>query len=61
MPAFIAQFNARIGMPKTLSEMGVPRQVLPAIAKAAMLDHTHATNVRLATEADYARMLEAAF
>ncbi|MGL4497402.1 MAG: hypothetical protein ACRCUX_16445 [Beijerinckiaceae bacterium] len=48
-------------MPKTLSEMGVPRQVLPAIAKAAMLDHTHATNARLATEADYARMLEAAF
>ncbi|MGL4495689.1 MAG: iron-containing alcohol dehydrogenase [Beijerinckiaceae bacterium] len=61
VPAFIAQFNARIGMPKTLSEMGVPRQVLPAIAKAAMLDHTHATNARLATEADYARMLEAAF
>ena len=57
---FIVGFNQRIGMPMTLSEMGVPRQVLPAIAKAALLDHTHATNARVATEDDYRAILEAA-
>jgi hypothetical protein len=58
---FIEGFNAQIGMPKRLSELGVPRQVLPAVAKAALLDHTHATNARVATEEDYRRMLEAVF
>jgi len=58
---FIARFNSRIGMPSRLSEMGLPSQVLPAIAKAALLDHTHATNARAATERDYLNILEAAY
>jgi alcohol dehydrogenase class IV len=30
---------------------------LPEVAKAALLDHTHATNARPVTEADYLAML----
>jgi alcohol dehydrogenase class IV len=59
--AFIEGFNASLGLPAKLSEMGVPRQVLPSIAKAALGDHTHATNARVATEDDYRAILEAAF
>ncbi|MHB2167917.1 iron-containing alcohol dehydrogenase [Alsobacter sp. R-9] len=54
----VARFSAGLGLPATLSAMGVPRQVLPAIADAALLDHTHATNARTATREDYLRMLE---
>ena len=61
VPDFIAKFSASLGMPLTLSAMGVPRQVLPAIAKAALLDHAHLTNARTAREEDYAAILDAAF
>ena len=57
----VARFSAGLGLPATLSQMGVPRQVLPAIADAALLDHTHATNARPATREDYLAMLEAVF
>jgi alcohol dehydrogenase class IV len=57
--AFIEGFNRDLGLPPRLADLGVPRQVLPAIAKAALLDHTHATNARTATEADYQAILEA--
>jgi len=56
--AAIAALNARIGLPAGLGAMGTPRDVLPAIAAAALKDHCHATNPRAATEADYLRMLE---
>ena len=52
------RFSASLGLPTRLSEMGVPKQVIPAIAKAATADHTHATNARPASEEDYLRILE---
>jgi alcohol dehydrogenase class IV len=57
----VARFSAGLGLPASLSQMGVPRQVLPAIADAALLDHTHATNARPATREDYLAMLEAVY
>lgn len=57
----VARFSAGLRLPATLSQMGVPRQVLPAIADAALLDHTHATNARPATREDYLAMLEEVF
>jgi 4-hydroxybutyrate dehydrogenase len=51
----------RLKLPLTLSEMGAPSQVLPSIAAAAMKDHCHATNARMASEAEYLGILKAAF
>lgn len=51
----------RLKLPLTLSEMGAPSQVMPSIAAAAMLDHCHPTNARIATEEEYLALLRAAF
>lgn len=58
---WIAALVARLGMPGSLSAMGVPRAVVPAIAEAAVQDHSSASNPRAATAADYEAMLEASF
>ena len=58
---WIAALVARLGMPGSLSAMGVPRDALPAIAEAAVQDHSSATNPRPATAQDYARILEESF
>lgn len=57
----IALLNARLGMPRGLGAMGVPREVLVDIAVAAMKDHCHATNPRVATVDDYLQMLEVSY
>lgn len=57
----IARLNDRLGMPPGLGAMGVPREVLLDIAAAAMKDHCHATNPRVATVDDYLQMLEASY
>ncbi len=54
----IAALNQRLGMPSGLRSMGVTEEMLPAIAADAMKDHCHATNPRLATEADYLALLK---
>jgi alcohol dehydrogenase class IV len=58
---WVAALVARLGMPGSLSAMGVPRDVIPAIAEAAVRDHSSATNPRPATAADYARMMQESF
>jgi alcohol dehydrogenase class IV len=57
----IAALNHRIGLPGGLGEMGVPREVLPTIAEAALHDHCHATNPRKATAQDYLAILEESY
>ncbi|SLN35437.1 iron-containing alcohol dehydrogenase [Oceanibacterium hippocampi] len=49
----IAALNARLGLPANLAEMGVPRQVIPAMAVLAEQDHTNQTNPRPAKAEDY--------
>lgn len=61
LAAWIAELVARIGLPANLTQMGVPRSVVPAISEAAVKDHSTASNPRPATAADYAAMLEASF
>jgi 4-hydroxybutyrate dehydrogenase len=61
LATFIEDLNERIGMPKTLGAMGVPSQVIPAMAKAALADHSTATNPRPLTEGDLAGLLEEVF
>lgn len=61
LAAWIAALVARLDMPASLSQMGLPRDVIPAIAEAAVKDHSTASNPRPATAADFARILEESF
>lgn len=61
LAAWIAGYVQRLGLPGSLSQMQVPRSVIPAIAEAAVKDHSTASNPRPANAADYAAMLEASF
>jgi len=56
----VAGLNARLGLPATLRAMGVPEQVMPAMAEAATRDHCNPTNPRAASKDDYLAMLRAA-
>ena len=48
----VAALNRRIGMPDGLAAMGVTPQMMADIALAALQDHCHATNPRLASADD---------
>ncbi len=61
LAVWIAELTARLGMPKNLTEMKVPREVVGAISEAAVKDHSTASNPRAANATDYAAMLEASF
>ncbi len=54
---FIADWNARSGIPAGLRAMGVTDGMLGKIADAATRDHCHATNARQCTMADYLGIL----
>lgn len=57
LAAFIEDLNARIGLPRTLGEMGVPAAVIPEMAAKAERDHCTATNPRPIAAADYAAIM----
>ncbi|WP_332303907.1 iron-containing alcohol dehydrogenase [Rhizobium sp. GR12] len=50
-----------IGLPTSLSEIGVTRDLFERIIIGALADHSHKTNPRDATSDDYTTMLEASF
>jgi len=58
LAAFVEDLNARIGLPGSLREMGVPASSIPEMARKAERDHSTATNPRPITAADYAALLE---
>ncbi|OYU49099.1 MAG: 4-hydroxybutyrate dehydrogenase [Rhizobiales bacterium PAR1] len=58
---FIEALNARIGMPKSLGEMGVKREWFARIAELSLEDHCTKTNAKTPTAADYHAILEAAY
>lgn len=49
---------ASLGLPVGLGELGVQRDLYPRIIERALHDHTHKTNPREASAADYERMLD---
>lgn len=55
---FIHDFTAGLGLPTTLSAMGVRREWIEEAARFAEADHTTATNARKANAADYRILLE---
>ncbi|SAK60302.1 iron-containing alcohol dehydrogenase [Caballeronia temeraria] len=57
----IREMTNRLGLPTTLSGVGVTRDMFPDIVKGALKDHSHKTNPRDASASDYHAMLEASF
>jgi alcohol dehydrogenase class IV len=55
--AVIADLNRRLGLPSGLGEMGVTDAMMEEVSRAALKDHCHATNPRIATEAEYLQIL----
>ena len=59
---FLSQLSRDCGVPQKLSELNIPRDAIPAMAKAAMLvTRLLKNNLRPLTEADAARIYEAAY
>jgi 4-hydroxybutyrate dehydrogenase len=54
---WVANLNARLGLPQGLAAMGVPPDVLPRIAEHAERDPATETNARPVTRSDYEEML----
>lgn len=57
----IYTMTASLGLPTTLSAVGVTESMFPTIIQRALKDHSHKTNPRDASEDDYRAMLTAAF
>lgn len=53
----IAALNAELGIPSGLAEMGVTEVMMEAVSHAALGDHCHLTNPRLASRQDYLEIL----
>lgn len=49
----ITELNQRLGLPSGLREMGVTDSMMEEVSRAAMKDHCHMTNPRIATQAEY--------
>jgi 4-hydroxybutyrate dehydrogenase len=57
----VADLNRRIGIPRTLSEVGVKEKQLSALAKSALADTCHRTNPRPCSEQDFLTLFRQAF
>lgn len=55
----VRAMTERLGLPTGLAPLGVTRAMFPDIVRGALKDHSHRTNPRVASDADYEAMLEA--
>ncbi|SEQ55731.1 hypothetical protein SAMN05428995_105108 [Loktanella sp. DSM 29012] len=53
-----AALNDRLGMPSGLAAMGVTEEMMIDVSHAAMKDHCHGTNPRIATQGEYLDILK---
>ena len=60
LAAAVTSLIARLGLKTRLREFGLSRMEFESIISRATKDHCHATNPRIATVADYDRLLNAA-
>jgi alcohol dehydrogenase class IV len=61
LAGYVEDLNAAIGMPRSLKAMGAPKETFDAMAKAALADHSTATNPRPVSEAEFRALLDAAW
>jgi 4-hydroxybutyrate dehydrogenase len=54
----IAELNVSLGMPSGLRAMGITDDMMEAVSHDALKDHCHATNPRIATQADYLAIMK---
>ncbi|VVN81641.1 iron-containing alcohol dehydrogenase [Pseudomonas fluorescens] len=54
----IVDMTRALGLPTGLSQLGVTRELFPRIIEGALADHSHRTNPREASAADYQLLLE---
>ncbi|KAA0968229.1 iron-containing alcohol dehydrogenase [Aureimonas fodinaquatilis] len=54
----ISTLNKELGMPESLSQMGVPADVLPLMVERALADHSTITNGRPVSADDYAKLFD---
>lgn len=57
----VRDMTAAIGLPVSLSALGVPKDLFDRIVTGALADHSHKTNPKEASAEDYRQMLEASF
>ena len=58
---FVEGLNDGLGLPRGLGEMGVPSSAIDDLAKAALVDHSTATNPRPVAQDDFRRLLQEAW
>ncbi len=58
--AAIEDMTRRLGLPTRLSQVGVDASLFTSIIEGALHDHSHKTNPREASNADYLSMLQQA-
>jgi 4-hydroxybutyrate dehydrogenase len=61
LPAELERLNRSMGISAKLSELGVKRDVIGWICERALVDHSHATNPRPLSAADYAQIIDAVY
>lgn len=54
----VLELTARLGLPTSLSQIGVGPELFERIIEGALADHSHKTNPRDASPEDYRRLLE---
>ena len=57
---FIEHLNQKLNLPKSLSAMGVTREIIPAMVEGAMKDHSSASNPRPLNKKDFEMLFEEA-
>jgi len=58
LAAVLQRLNRDLGLPATLSELHVTRDLFDWICERALADHSHQTNPKPLTAADYAAILD---